>query len=551
LEEEEAEWKLSRKPVACGQYSHLEELVGHLEAGLDSSYCWIECLPLELLRKVFLHLSTDDLKAAVQVCRRWREAVGSCGKPWSSLHINSRNISPVSTLLGTGRLSRLKTIKVEKVTEQLLEAMVEHEGLEEINFSGSDLSSVDPTLLANLVERLESVNLRKTRLTRNQLEVLFNRLGEKRTGLKGLNIEKNDLSSVLPAQLAGALRGLEELLMSRGVIMTSEQQLILAVHSLGDDTPLNLYLDWCNAEGHPALLWCLNIVYKNPGTLLAVTDILRGGRLWSLESLVMYNLPFGSLSKELLEVLIQYASIKMLDVSYSSLVYVEPELLATLVTQAVEVNLSGTDLTKKQLKALLLRISQEETSLKKLDLSENILSSVEPSLLASSLTRLTMAGLSFCHLAPLQVEVLLASMTEDPHCLEDLRLSDNYLTQVDPVLIGQSLVGLKTANLCGTKLRLRQISAVLALIINSTTLESITIDLYQVQEQNEEQEYLNPVYQPYQPMPLNQQEYHDYKDLIQEAKNKMTVSEISKKQRKKEFFDNGPRLMKLLNDCNL
>ena len=62
LEEDEAEWKLSRKPVACGQYSHLEELVGHLEAGLDSSYCWIECLPLELLRKVFLHLSTDDLK---------------------------------------------------------------------------------------------------------------------------------------------------------------------------------------------------------------------------------------------------------------------------------------------------------------------------------------------------------------------------------------------------------------------------------------------------------------------------------------------------------
>ena len=90
--------------------------------------------------------------------------------------------------------------------------------------------------------------------------------------------------------------------------MTSEQQLILAVHSLGDDTPLNLYLDWCNAEGHPALLWCLNIVYKNPGTLLAVTDILRGGRLWSLESLVMYNLPFGSLSKELLEVLIRVRS---------------------------------------------------------------------------------------------------------------------------------------------------------------------------------------------------------------------------------------------------
>ena len=492
------------------------------------------------------------IQVAVQVCKRWREAVGSCGKLWSStsLNINSHNISPVSTLLGTGMLSRLKTVKVEKVTEQLLEAMVEHQGLEEINFSGTDLSNADPSLLASLVEKLECVNLRKTNLTKHQLNILFIRLGEKRTGLKRLNIDKNDLSSILPAHLAGALRGLKELSLIRSE-MTEEQQLILAVHSLGDNTPLHLNMDWGNAHGHPAFLWCLNIVHNNPGYLLSVIDILRRSELWRLKSLVVNAASSRCLTKQMMELLIDFASINSLNLSYSSLGHVGPEYLATLVTQAVEVNLSGTDLTKKQLKVLLQRISQEETSLRILHLSENLLSSVEPSLLASSLARLTEARLSFCDLSTSQVEVLLASMSEDPHRLEHLDLSDNYLTDVDPVLIGQSLVGLKTANLCGTKLRLRQISAVLALIINSTTLESITIDLYQVQEQNEEQEYLNPVYQPYQPMPLNQQEYHDYKDLIQEAKNKMTVSEISKKQRKKEFFDNGPRLMKLLNDCNL
>ena len=58
------------------------------------------------------------LEVAVKVCKRWREAVGSCGKLWSSssLEINSRNISPVLTLMSSGMLSRLRSVKVEKVT---------------------------------------------------------------------------------------------------------------------------------------------------------------------------------------------------------------------------------------------------------------------------------------------------------------------------------------------------------------------------------------------------------------------------------------------------
>ena len=478
------------------------------------------------------------------MCKRWREAVGSCGKLWSSssLQINSHNISPVLTLMCSGMLSRLRIVKVEKVTEQLLKAMVEHEGLEEVNFSGSDLSSVDPNLLASLVEQLDRVNLRKTRLTQNQMDVLFNRLVEGKTGLKELNLDKNDLSSILPGQLAGVVKGLDEFCVSKSR-MTDTQQMIIAVNSLADETVLHLNTEWGSAKGQPAFLWCFNLVHNNPANLPVVTDILRRrDTLWRLQSLVVNNASSGSLTKELLELVIEYASIQKLDFSYSSLVQVEPELLATLVTQAVQANLSGTDLTKKQLKALLLRISQEETSLERLNLAENNLSSMEPSLLASSLNRLTLAGLSFCHLSTVQVEVLLVSMSQDLSCLEHLTLSDNYLLSVDPMLIGESIVNLKTANLCGTKLTLHQISVALTLIVQSTTLEYIALDFYQGLEYDDYREY-----QEY----LNHQEYLDYKELIQEARTKMTVSEISKKQRKKEFFANGPRLLKLLNECCL
>ena len=42
------------------QYSHLDE---ELE-WKPSPSCWIDCLPLELLHKVFSHLTMDDIKVS-------------------------------------------------------------------------------------------------------------------------------------------------------------------------------------------------------------------------------------------------------------------------------------------------------------------------------------------------------------------------------------------------------------------------------------------------------------------------------------------------------
>ena len=468
-------------------------------------------------------MKSSLLQAAVQVCRRWREA-GESSKLWesASVHIHSRNILPVSQLLESGRLSRVRSVRVERVTEELIEVMLGHLALEEVNFCDSNLSGILPSMLANLVERLEKVNLRKTKLTHRQLEVILNRLGENRTKLKGLNLEANDLSSIQPAQLARAVRGLEEVWMSRTKI-TAEQQLILAVHSLGEDTEMILNMEWGIAEGQPAFLWAFNLVHDNPRNLAAVSDILSSDSSWKLRRLVLNNAPSNTMTKELLHMLVMHADIKFLDLSFSSLIHVNPELLSTLVTQTPEVTLRNTDLSKKQLNALLLKISQEQTKLKRLDLAENNLSSIEPSLLASALTRLTLAGLCFCQLSTSQLGVLLASISQDSSNLQHLSLADNYLAEMDPVLIGQSLVGLKTFNLCGSKMTPHQISVALALIAHSTTLEQIYIDLYSGL---------------------------DYQ-LVSEARSRMAVQEVSGEQREKDFFCNNARLLKLLNDCCL
>ena len=122
-----------------------------------------------------------------------------------------------------------------------------------------------------------------------------------------------------------------------------------------------------------------------------------------------------------------------------------------------------------------------------------------------------------------QCWVVLASISHDSSSLKHLSLADNYLAEVDPVLIGQSLVGLKTFNLCGSKLTPHQISIALALIAHSTTLEQIYIDLY----------------------------YGLDYQLVSEAWSRMAVREVSGEQREKDFFCNNARLLKLLNDCCL
>ena len=49
--------------LSAGQYSHLvSEYLASQWNPSSSSICWIDCLPLELLRKVFLHLSMEELK---------------------------------------------------------------------------------------------------------------------------------------------------------------------------------------------------------------------------------------------------------------------------------------------------------------------------------------------------------------------------------------------------------------------------------------------------------------------------------------------------------
>jgi len=99
-------------------------------------------------------------------------------------------------------------VEVREVSEELLQAVVRHPGLKEMEV-WADLSSVDPELLAQAVTQLEEVWLQRTSLTPQQVTAICTAM----TGnsqLKTLDLSGNNLSSVDADILAQAVAQLEE-----------------------------------------------------------------------------------------------------------------------------------------------------------------------------------------------------------------------------------------------------------------------------------------------------------------------------------------------------
>ena len=105
------------------------------------------------------------------------------------LQVTRTNLSVLPALLGTGRLRDVCRITVEEaaVTEELLKAEVKHQGLHEMICSSSDKYYLDPCLLAGLVSGLEELLKTDTRLSRKEIENIFEGVAGE-TEHKGLRI---------------------------------------------------------------------------------------------------------------------------------------------------------------------------------------------------------------------------------------------------------------------------------------------------------------------------------------------------------------------------
>ena len=80
-------------------------------------------LPLELLHQILGLLAPQDLKAAVLVCRLWREVGEAPGLwTWAFLRVTRENLATMPDRLATRRLLGVTGFVLERGAVELLEA---------------------------------------------------------------------------------------------------------------------------------------------------------------------------------------------------------------------------------------------------------------------------------------------------------------------------------------------------------------------------------------------------------------------------------------------
>ena len=390
-------------------------------------------LPPELLDHVFHLLAPQDLKAAVLVCRLWRE-VGEAPGLWSwvGLRVTRENQSTILEALDSRRLKSARMLSVEEVTNEVLEAVVRHQGLRLMKVEDAVLSTVDPNLLARAVTRLEELEMEFSQLTLKQREAILTSISGGDCQLKKLNISSMyscDLTDIRPCLLARAVQRLEKVDMRNTKLVVQQWEEILTAISMKESR-----------------LKRLNIGFADLST---VDTGLLARAVNRLEKVDMY---VTKLTVEQVEAILTNIStgdsqLKGLNITGINLSTLDSAMLARAVDRLEEVGLASTKLTSEQWRAILTSIATENSKLKMLSIGNNKMSTLEPSLLARAVIRLEKVNLLQTQLTGPQVEAIFTAINEKGSLLKNLNISGTNLSTLDPCLVARAVSRIKHQDL--------------------------------------------------------------------------------------------------------
>ena len=184
-----------------------------------------------VLELVFVLLPLRDMKDVVLVCHLWREA-GEAPSFWTwvRMTVTGENMSTMPERLDSRRMRAVREVRMNwrvEVSEEVMEAVARHPGLRLVEMCGANLSSVDAGLLARVVDKLEEVSFLDTELTGKQVEAVMTAIRAEGCLVKKLNISFNNLSTVEPRLLASLVNRLEEVRMYRTQLTVKQVEAVL------------------------------------------------------------------------------------------------------------------------------------------------------------------------------------------------------------------------------------------------------------------------------------------------------------------------------------
>ena len=139
-----------------------------------------------------------------------------------------------------------------------------------------------------------------------------------------------------------------------------------------------------------------------------------------------------------------------------NLANVNLEALAKVARRAVKIDLGNAALTADQANAVVIALAENE-QIQEVDLSDNSLTDVEPGLLVRALAKTRKLNLANTSLTTEQVKQLLESLLSDNCAMENLDFSANILSMIEPDLMAKSLNKLKVVTLLDSNISVNQV----------------------------------------------------------------------------------------------
>merc|ERR1712126_349118 len=175
-------------------------------------------------------------------------------------------------------------------------------------------------------------------------------------------------------------------------------------------------------------------------------------------------------------------TLKRLDIQGNYLQPVDPTVMASALSKLETVNLRGTSLTTGHLEALFTAITEGDVTLKNLDIGDNNCAKPNMDLMASALCKLETAVISLMDLESSEVDTILTAIRDtDGITLKNLDMRDTELTDVQDGLMASAFSKLETVSVLGT--RYWDIESVLSAVKNGDTkLRSIDLGKQNMQE---------------------------------------------------------------------
>ena len=380
------------------------------------------------------------------------------GSTLTELKIGYNNLSGVDLELLAKVVTNLDTLnlKYTKLTQQQIASVITSASkgskLKKLNISENDLSGVDPGLLAKAVVNLETLDIGNTKLTQQQAAVIFSGVCEG-SRLNVLNISDNNLSEVEPELLAKTVIKLKKLDIRYSDITKQQASVILTAISEG------------------RRLTDLNIGFND---LREVCPELMAKAVTNLEIL---DVTFTDLTQQQATAIISTISngSKLIELHFygDDLSGVDPKLLANIAIKLEILEIGMSELTQQQTAAIFTAIS-EGINLTTLDIRENDLSGVDPELLANAVTNLEKLNIEFTELTQQQAAAILSNVSEATK-LNELNIRSNDLFRVDPGLLAKAVTNLEKLDIGNTFLIQEQAVAILSGVINGSKMTELDL----------------------------------------------------------------------------